>query len=78
MDIQMPDMDGLEAITKIRKWEKTQSLESESANGHIPIIDLTALAMPGDKERCLKAGANKYLSKPVRLKQLLAHIREFI
>ena len=69
MDIQMPDMDGLEAIQKIRQV-------SEVSN--IPIIALTALAMEGDKEKCLKAGANDYLSKPVSLKQLVTLIQRFL
>ncbi len=61
MDIQMPDMNGLEAITAIKSIPELQ---------HIPIIALTALAMPGDQERCILAGANAYLAKPVTLKQL--------
>jgi len=61
MDIQMPKLDGLEAIRHIRATHDIQ---------HIPIIALTALAMPGDQERCLAAGANAYLSKPVQLHQL--------
>lgn len=65
MDIQMPDMDGLEATRQIRADQQTHS---------IPIIALTALAMPGDLERCLEAGANDYLAKPVKLKQLLDKI----
>jgi PAS domain S-box-containing protein len=69
MDIQMPGMDGLEA---------TRRLRSNPDTVHIPIIALTALAMPGDRERCLQAGANEYMSKPVRLRQLLQMIQSFL
>jgi len=65
MDIQMPEMDGLEAIEQLR---------SEGVDGEMPIIALTSLAMPGDRERCLAAGANDYLSKPVRLQALVEMI----
>ena len=62
MDIQMPVMDGLEATVRLRRDQRFAST---------PIIALTALAMPGDRERCLQAGATAYLSKPVSLKELL-------
>ncbi len=69
MDIQMPGMDGIEAMQHIRLDPTLRD---------IPIIALTALAMKGDRERCLEAGANKYLSKPVKLKQLEATIQQAI
>ena len=61
MDIQMPVLDGLEAIRRLR---------ANSRFATTPIIAITALAMPGDRERCLAAGANAYISKPVSLKRL--------
>ena len=69
MDIQMPTMDGLEAIQRLRADHRFQST---------PIIALTALAMPGDRERCLQAGASEYLSKPVSLKELVGLIDSLI
>jgi signal transduction histidine kinase len=61
MDIQMPVMNGLEAIQQIR--QKTDG-------NQVPIVAMTALAMSGDREKCLSAGANEYISKPVKLKEL--------
>jgi PAS domain S-box-containing protein len=69
MDIQMPGMDGFEATTRIRQIP-------DYAN--IPIIALTALAMPTDRQRCLDAGANQYMSKPVKLSQLVASIETLL
>ncbi|MBD2329802.1 CBS domain-containing protein [Alkalinema sp. FACHB-956] len=69
MDIQMPRVDGLTAIRRLR---------ADSSLADIPIIALTALAMQGDAERCLAAGANDYLSKPVRLKQLLDVMQQLL
>jgi PAS domain S-box-containing protein len=69
MDIQMPDMDGLEATVLLR---------ADPRYGSIPIIALTALAMTGDRERCLEAGMNAYLSKPFRLTDLLQVIDKFL
>lgn len=69
MDIQMPVMDGIEATKQIRK---IPSLD------HVPIIAITALAMDKDVEHCLAAGANDYLSKPVKLRQLTQLIQKFL
>ena len=66
MDVQMPRMDGLEATRKLR---------SEPNFRATPIIALTALAMPSDRERCLEAGMDEYISKPVNLKVLVKIIQ---
>jgi CheY-like chemotaxis protein len=69
MDIQMPVMNGLDAIARLR---------ADSRFATTPIIALTALAMPGDRERCLSAGANEYMSKPVSLKKLLGTVETML
>ena len=71
MDIQMPGMDGLETIRRIRA-------HTDSQVARTPIIALTALAMPGDRETCMEAGANEYMTKPVQLKQLAETIRAML
>jgi len=67
MDVQMPEMDGLEATVAIREAEQARG-------GRIPIIALTAHAMKGDREACLAAGADGYLSKPINTPELFALI----
>jgi PAS domain S-box-containing protein len=69
MDIQMPEMDGIEATIRIRQ---------DVTACHIPIIALTALTMPEDREKCLQAGINDYVSKPFRLKDLVEKIEHNI
>jgi PAS domain S-box-containing protein len=67
MDVQMPEMGGLEATAVIRDHERT-------AGGHVPIVALTARAMAGDREQCLAAGMDAYVSKPLRPDELFSAI----
>jgi PAS domain S-box-containing protein len=69
MDIQMPVIDGLQATSRLR---------AQARFVHTPIIALTALAMPGDRERCILAGANEYMSKPVSLSSLVQTIQQLL
>jgi len=81
MDMQMPVMDGYEATCKIREIEARYRLETggdESSLKRIPIIAVTAHAMKGDEEKCLEAGADDYLTKPLRKNKLIAIIEKWI
>ena len=69
MDVQMPEMDGFEATRSIRQLEQSDE--------HIPIVAMTARAMSGDRERCLEAGMDDYVSKPVNRKVLEQTIERF-
>ncbi len=69
MDIQMPELDGLSAIRQLR---------AKPGFARTPIIAITALTMPGDRERCLAAGANEYMAKPLSLRKLVAMIEQLV
>jgi signal transduction histidine kinase/DNA-binding response OmpR family regulator len=71
MDVQMPEMDGLEATAAVRKKES-------STGKHQPIIALTAHAMKGDQERCLAAGMDGYLTKPIRPQELDVILQRYL
>ncbi len=71
MDVQMPNMNGLEATAAIRRLE-------EASGRHTPILALTAHAMDGDRERCIQAGMDDYMSKPIHARDLLFKIHSLI
>jgi CheY-like chemotaxis protein len=70
MDVQMPQMGGFEATAVIREKEK-------ATGAHLPIIAMTANAMQGDREKCLEAGMDDYVSKPVHLKELIKALSKY-
>ena len=69
MDVQMPEMDGFEATARIRELEKTTGT-------HIAIIAMTAHALKGDEQRCIEAGMDGYVSKPIRTNELYAALEK--
>jgi two-component system, sensor histidine kinase and response regulator len=69
MDVQMPELDGFQTTIELRK------LEAETGS-HIPVVALTAHAMKGDREKCLEAGMDAYLSKPLRARDLIALVEK--
>ena len=72
MDVQMPEMDGFEAAAAIR------ARETASGGARLPIVAMTASAMSGDRERCLEAGMDDYVSKPFIQSDLLAALRRWV
>ena len=69
MDMMMPDMDGYQAMSKMKEHPEMSA---------IPVIAVTAQAMVGDRERCLKAGAVSYISKPVNVDELILQLNYYI
>ena len=70
MDVQMPEMDGFEATATIREKEK-------HSGSHLPVIAMTAHAMVGDRERCLAAGMDDYITKPIRTDELTSLLARY-
>lgn len=69
MDIQLPDMDGLEAVRKIREFESLKN---------VPIIAVTSYAMTGDREKAISAGCSGYIEKPINPDTFISEIQRFI
>ena len=88
MDCQMPEMDGYAATDEIRKWEKMlkdgsadgsdSNLEPASRSKRIPIIAMTAHALKGDREKCLNAGMDDYIAKPIHPKKLCDVVEKWL
>jgi signal transduction histidine kinase/DNA-binding response OmpR family regulator len=78
MDMQMPMMDGYEATANIRAMESERANTGGKHGQHIPIIAMTAHAAKGDRERCLEAGTDDYITKPMTREDLLSLVRKWI
>jgi CheY-like chemotaxis protein len=72
MDLQMPEMDGYEAARNIRKFEQ------ETSRKPVPIVAMTANVFKEDVERCLSAGMNDHLGKPLDIKELMKKLRKYL
>ncbi len=79
MDVQMPKMDGIQATKAIRKYEEQPATRnSQPATRHIPIVAMTAHAMKGDREMCLEAGMDDYVTKPIKRELVFGNIEKWV
>lgn len=69
LDMMMPDMDGYQMLSAIK---------TDDQLGHLPVIAVTAQAMPGDREKCLEAGADDYIAKPIDVDNLLSVLKKYV
>ena len=77
MDVQMPEMDGLEATRQIRSMEQSRQTELSNLAKSIQIIAMTANAMHGDREKCLASGMNDFIAKPFKVEQIQTAIEKW-
>jgi len=77
MDMQMPEMDGLEATRKIREIENTSAEQGETRR-HVPIIAMTANVFQEDVDKCLNAGMNSHIGKPLDFEEVLNQLRTYL
>ncbi|HEX8914690.1 MAG TPA: response regulator, partial [Humisphaera sp.] len=75
MDCQMPDMDGFEAARRIRELERAGAVRGDGTGGRLPVVALTANAVEGDRQRCLDAGMDGYVTKPIDPEALVAAVK---
>jgi CheY-like chemotaxis protein len=77
MDCEMPEMDGYEATRRIRAWKNGEDKVLRQ-KGHLPIIAMTAHVLEGEREKCLEAGMDDFLSKPVKPQNLAELIKTWL
>jgi CheY-like chemotaxis protein len=81
MDVQMPEMDGIEATREIRAWEHNRpGTTGPTTNGqrHVPIVAMTANALKGDRDKCIDAGMDDYITKPIRRDIVFAVLNRWV
>jgi len=78
MDVQMPEMDGMEATGAIRDWENKLKSQGSKRSKRVPIIAMTANALKGDREKCLEAGMDDYIAKPIKREIVFEMVEKWV